>query len=929
LLTLISVLLAMIKLHLIFAGSSLVFFKKFSSTPLWAKILLPISISASAAVVLADHDPRLTTIALLLINGTALASLYRFVLRPLNRLAAEIQSNKTLVPQDLRHYAHDELGRLARMIHQQRQQMLSLNHQLQAIGQNLPGIVYRSFADRNRSFFYLSAACEKITGYPANDFVYNKRRQWQDIIHPEDTAVVQAMMAEQLANGATYDLQYRVMRSDGKVLTVNDRGCQVQDKKGRPVYYDGVVLDITDSVQLMATREDLQDHEQITTHLFEHSGDGIWIWDIESDGVVFSKEWWLMVGYRDGELPNHIDSWRRLINPAQLPEVEAHIRRCITGELEKFEAEFQVRHKDGSFLWVLSRGSLVKSTAGKPERFIGSHTNITQLKKSTAAAEAANIAKSAFLANMSHEIRTPINAIMGTAELLLDSPLDNSQREHAEMMLSACENLLVLVNDVLDLAKVEAGRMALEAVPFDLLKLIHDNVKLFYQPANSKGLDLLVDYDWRQFPERVVGDPTRLRQILSNLLSNAIKFTAAGYVRVEVKLQQQKLHHKMILRVVDSGIGIPEKMRARIFEKFTQADASTTRQFGGTGLGLAICQQLAKLMNGTITCAPNLPTGTCFEVALQLGIQEDADKRPLLPLTHPSSEALPGSSKKILLLEPSPDYHGMITRWLTTSGYQTETIALKNLATASLPPIDQAEVANDSQPILLLGPSLNSTDRMKVLRHITKQQPQLCQQLVVIASEDDKILQRWISEQANHVATDLAAFPAPQILRCDVPLFPLKLIKTLTTLNSATGWHAKTDEPVDQQATVGNTKVLVAEDALFNQKIIEQFLRSLGCQVVLANDGVEALSKAADPSIELILMDCQMPIMDGYQSAAAIMAQQKAGIYRTVPIIALTAHAMVGDREKCLASGMVDYLTKPLKKNTLKLVLEQYVKLTA
>jgi CheY-like chemotaxis protein len=177
--------------------------------------------------------------------------------------------------------------------------------------------------------------------------------------------------------------------------------------------------------------------------------------------------------------------------------------------------------------------------------------------------------------------------------------------------------------------------------------------------------------------------------------------------------------------------------------------------------------------------------------------------------------------------------------------------------------------------------------------------------------------------------TALAASAAPQILRCDVPLFPLKLIKTLTSLNNPIDLQAKTDEPIDPQAQVGGTKVLVAEDALFNQKIIEQFLRSLGCQVVLANDGVEALSKAADPSIELILMDCQMPIMDGYQSAAAIMAQQKAGIYRTVPIIALTAHAMVGDREKCLASGMVDYLTKPLKKNTLKLVLEQYVKLTA
>jgi PAS domain S-box-containing protein len=855
------------------------------TTPPWRLVLLTLPITAMVAII----------------------SFEVFLLRPLRQLQADLRGLSPKKTQLIGDYAADELGELARAIKQTFDQLRRLDSQFQAIGQNLPGIIYRSFAGSDRPTFYMSEACKTLTGYPSSDFLYNRVRRWRDIIHPDDIPLVQQAMVEQLSNRDSYNLRYRLICADGSELLVSDRGRQIRDEHDRPIYYDGVIMDVTDTAQLEATREALHDYERITAHIFENTGDGIWIWEMGTDRVIYSKEWWAMLGYQAGELPDHPETWWQLTHPDHLPLVKKTIARYLAGELPHYAIEFQMRHKDGRAIWVLSRGSIVKGTGGKPNRFVGSNTDITPMKNATAEAEKANVAKSEFLANMSHEIRTPINTIMGTAELLLESQLSSKQSYQANMMMSACENLLVIVNDVLDLAKVEAGRLTFEKVTFDLTNLVHEVIQLFYPRAQAKSLDLMVDYDWRTLPAQVIGDPTRIRQILNNLISNAIKFTNDGYVKLELALASNNQQpYSLIFRVLDSGIGINPSMQDSIFDKFTQADASTTRQYGGSGLGLAITRELTILMGGQIRYMPNTPQGSCFEVALP--IETPANQPVGLALTGWSSLNGNGAQPNVLLLAPSSRYQPLLTRWLEWSGCRVTAVSLEEWP-EKIGALKQQTISPYS--LLLISPNRDEAELLSAVQSLKDCANLAANKVAIIAGADHAALQQLL---LNH----------QQLVLLNPPLMPLPLLKSLNESYGSPAYDQPTPNPAAAN-TLTLAKVLVAEDVIFNQRIAEEFLVSLGCQVVLAKDGAEALAKAADTSIDLILMDCQMPVMDGYQAAQTITQKQRAGIYRTIPIIALTAHAMVGDREKCLAAGMKDYLTKPLKKTTLKAMLDKHL----
>ncbi|MBM3602956.1 MAG: PAS domain S-box protein, partial [Alphaproteobacteria bacterium] len=353
-----------------------------------------------------SHPPWYATLlALPIIGLVATVSFEVFLMRPLRQLQADLRGLSLKKSQLVGDYAPDELGELAQAIKQTFDQLRRLDSQFQAIGENLPGIIYRSFAGSDRPTFYLSEACQSLTGYPASDFLYNRVRRWRDIIHPDDIPLVQQAMVDQLSTRDSYNLRYRLICADGSVLLVSDRGRQIRDEHDRPIYYDGVIMDVTDTAELEATRQALHDFERITAHIFEHSGDGIWIWEMGSDNVTYSKEWWAMLGYQAGELPNHPETWWQLTHPDYLPQVKKTIARYLAGELPHYAIEFPMRHKDGHDVWVLSRGSIVKGTGGMPNRFVGSNTDITPMKNATAEAEKANVAKSEFLANMSHEIR--------------------------------------------------------------------------------------------------------------------------------------------------------------------------------------------------------------------------------------------------------------------------------------------------------------------------------------------------------------------------------------------------------------------------------------------------------------------------------------------------------------------------------------------
>jgi signal transduction histidine kinase/ActR/RegA family two-component response regulator len=462
-----------------------------------------------------------------------------------------------------------------------------------------------------------------------------------------------------------------------------------------------------------------------------------------------------------------------------LARVQQELQKHLGHETDFYATEYRMRVRDGSYKWVLARGQALWDDQGHAVRMVGSHTDITErklaeeaLKRAKDQAETASRAKSEFLANMSHEIRTPMNGVLGMIDLVLETELSREQREHLDTAKQSARSLLSLLNDILDLSKVEAGRLELLPTNFSVRQIAEDAVRMLIVSARQKGLELNVRIE-PDVPELVSGDPVRLRQIISNLVGNATKFTDRGHVTVNVKVEalaekEATLH----FLVSDSGIGIPEEKQAWIFEPFRQADGSMTRRHEGTGLGLAICTRLAELMNGRLWVESRPGEGSTFHFTASFGTvgAEDA--------------SLPSNS---------------------------------------------------------------------------------CDQLATLSA-------------AVQCSTD----------RFEKPL-----------------------------------RVLVAEDNIVNQTVILSVLKKAGHAVMLAANGREVLAAVHNNQFDLILMDVQMPQMDGFEASAAIREAEKvSGTH--VPIVAITAHAMQGDREQCVKAGMDDYLTKPLDLGQLRALLHKY-----
>jgi PAS domain S-box-containing protein len=653
--------------------------------------------------------------------------------------------------------------------------------------------------------------------------------------------------------------------------------------------------------------------------IFENATEGIFQTTPEGAMITANPAMVRRLGYADeSEVTRSLTRVREqlYVQPEKRDELLERLYR--DGFVRNFETRYY--RKDGSTIEVSLNVHMVGDGAGNPRYFEGIMTDITQrkraedLKIAKEAAEAATRTKSEFLANMSHEIRTPMNAIIGLAELALRTELSPRQSDYLEKIRTASHSLLGIINDILDFSKMEAGRMRLEAIPFRLDGVLDDLADVFAGKVAAKGLEMGVSAA-EDVPRSLVGDPLRLAQVLMNLTSNALKFTESGQVLVAVSTERIDPEFALLrFAVRDSGIGISEAAMDRLFESFSQADSSTTRKYGGTGLGLSICRQLVQLMGGEITVESAPGEGTTFSFTARF-------RRPAGERIGPDPAANSLAGRTALLVDDNPAIRELYAEQLRALGLTVVSVdsggaAFRELAgTPGRCPFDLA----------LLDWRMPGLDGIAVLERIRHSRGISALPVVMMSAFGREGIRR--RAEAAGASAFLIKPVKPSVLRGTLlELFGIADPDGAEDFSrsGAPGpegvWIGREDEDLDRR--IRGSRILLAEDNRINQQVIRELLQDGGVVVDMAENGKIALEALERTHYDAVLMDVQMPEMDGYTACRRIREDER---FADLPVIAMTAYALEGDRERCLDAGMNDYVTKPVEMDLLFRVLGRWL----
>ena len=635
------------------------------------------------------------------------------------------------------------------------------------------------------------------------------------------------------------------------------------------------------------------------------AGFGLWEMDLETNVVRGSEAWAAMEQCPDGVNGMSADIVRRVVHPDDKPLLEQSARHSFaTGE--PYLVDFRIVPEEGVTRWRRSMARVVFEE-GKPKRIIGASIDTTREHETIEAAQASSRAKSEFLANMSHEIRTPMNGVIGMTELVLETDLTRDQRECLTTVRASADSLLTIINDILDFSKIEAGRLELDPVPFNLRELIEDMLRPLAVTAHAKGLELACDVAG-DVPSHVVADPVRIRQVLTNLTGNAIKFTHSGEVVVEVAVAASREGEQQLrFTVRDTGVGIPQDKHALIFDPFSQADGSTTRRFGGTGLGLTISARLVAAMHGTLTVESEPGRGSAFHFAVRLPAAVDPEGE--------SPSAAPLAGLAVLVVDDNGTNRKILVELLGAWGLRPTAVSSVPEALAHL---TRASAEGCPVPLVLTDSHMPGADGFALAAEITRV-PTLADAVVLMLTSGDH---QGDLQRCKEIG--VAAYLTKPVRQAELHGAIGKALRTRRRRPAALAVPAVGTGPA--RATADHRRrVLVVEDNPTNQKLALAILARERYTAVVAGSGHEAVAlyRERGGEFDLILMDVQMPGIDGLETTRAIREME--GGRRRIPIVAVTARAMQGDRDRCLAAGMDDYLAKPIRPAELSALLKRYL----